>query len=82
MNPMDRLDPELVEPLAGLMEATGGFSLRDIPATRAMVDAMLEGVIAEAPPTPGIEIEDRMIAGPEQGIEVPVRNYRPEGASD
>ena len=42
MDPMDRLDPELIEPLKGLMEATGGgFDLSDIPATRAMVKDML-----------------------------------------
>jgi acetyl esterase/lipase len=81
-NPMDRLDPELVEPLQGLLEATGGgFDLNDIPATRAMTSAMLEGVNAEAPPTPGIEIEDLRVPSYESGVKVPVRIYRPAAAS-
>lgn len=79
---MQRLDPELVAPLRGLMEATGGgFSLKDIPATRAMVNGMLAGVVAEAPPTPGIVIENRSVASHEAGVEVPVRIYRPERAA-
>jgi len=81
MDPYDRLDPELVAPLKGLMEATGGgFDLSDIPATRAMVTGMLAGVIAEAPPTPGVEIADRLAPSHEPGVEVPVRIYRPRDA--
>jgi acetyl esterase/lipase len=79
---MKRLDPELVAPLKGLMEATGGgFDLSDIPATRAMVDAMLEAVNAEAPAIHGVAVEDRRVASHEAGVEVPVRIYRPDGAS-
>jgi acetyl esterase/lipase len=82
MNPMDRLDPELVEPLQGLMEATGGgFDLHDIPNTRAMVSGMLEAVNAGAPPTPGIEIEDLAVPSHEAGVKVPVRIYRPAAAA-
>ena len=56
MDPFDRLDPELIEPLRALMEATGGgFDLSDIPGTRAMVGGMLAAVNAEAPPVPGVE---------------------------
>lgn len=78
---MDRLDPELIEPLTGLMEATGGgFDLTDIPATRAAVDAMLGEVNAGAPPTPGITISDRQAPSNEAGVEVPIRVYRPESA--
>jgi len=81
MDPFDRLDPELVAPLRGLMEATGGgFDLSDIPATRAMTSAMLAGVIAEAPATPGVSIEDRLAPSLESGVEIPVRCYRPESA--
>jgi acetyl esterase/lipase len=79
MDPMDRLDPELVEPLQGLLEATGGgFNLRNIGETRAMVEGMLEGVNAQAPPTPGITIEDLELPG--DGTSVPVRLYRPQQA--
>ena len=79
---MERLDPELVAPLNGLMEATGGgFDLSDIPATRAIVDAMLEAVNAEAPAIPGVGVEDRTVPSHEAGVEVPVRIYRPDGES-
>lgn len=81
MDPMDRLDPELVEPLVGLMEATGGFDLSDIPATRAMSEGMLAAVNAEAPPTPGILIEDQTVPSHEAGIDVGIRIYKPEAAS-
>lgn len=80
VNPMDRLDPELVGPLEGIMEATGGgFDLTDIPGTRAMVDGMLSGVNAEAPPLPGVDIEDCLAPSHEASVEVPVRIYRPSG---
>lgn len=78
---MDRLDPELIEPLKGLMEATGGFDLSDIQATRAMVDGMVGAINAEAPPTPGIEIKNRVVPSHEGGVEVPIRIYRPANAS-
>ena len=77
MDPMDRLDPELIEPLKGLMETLGGgFDLSDIPATRALVAGMSEAVNAEAPPTPGIDSEDLLVPSHEPGIEVRVRVYR------
>jgi len=79
---MDRLDPELVEPLEGLMQATGGgFDLGDLEATRAMVAGMIAGVIAEAPPTAGIAIEDLPVPSHERGVAVPVRLYRPAAAA-
>jgi acetyl esterase/lipase len=81
MDPMNRLDPELVEPLKGLLAATGGgFSLRDIGATRAMLDGMLEDVNAGAAPTRGITIEDLDIPGAGDNPEVAVRLYRPANA--
>jgi acetyl esterase/lipase len=81
VNQMKRLDPELVEPLETLMEATGGgFDLGDIPATRAMVDAMVTGLNTETPPIPGVEDADLMAAGDAPDNEVPVRVYRPADA--
>jgi acetyl esterase/lipase len=78
---MDRLDPELVAPLAGFMEAMGGdFDLSDLPTFRAGLAGMLAGVNAEAPPTPGIVIEDSSAPSHETGVEVPIRMYRPERA--
>lgn len=78
VNPIKRLDPELVEPIQNLMAATGGgFDLSDIPATRAMVDGMIAAVNAETPPIPGVETADLMAAGEDPDSEVPVRVYRP-----
>lgn len=74
-----QLDPELVEPLANIEAATGGgFSLRDIAATRAMVAEMITAIKAEAPPIEGVTSEDTTI--PSEDGNVPVRLYRPTGA--
>lgn len=82
MDPMTRLDPELVAPLTGFLEAIGGgFDLSDIPATRAMVDGMLDAVIAEVPATPGVEIDDLVVASHEDEVAVRVRRYRPADAA-
>lgn len=71
-----QLDPELAEPLANIEAATGGgFNLRDIPATRAMVAAMVAAVKAEAPPIDGVTTEDAR--APRADGEVAVRIYRP-----
>ena len=82
MDMRERLDPELVTPLDDLMTATGGgFNLRDIPATRAMVDAMVANVNAELLPIKGVETEDRRVPGPERDTDVPIRIYRPTDAT-
>jgi len=82
IDPWDRLDPELIAPLRGLLEATGGgFNLRNLNETRAAVDGMLDDVNREAPATPGITIEDLRIPGATPGPEVPARLYRPADAS-
>ena len=78
MDMRERLDPELVGPLAGIMEATDGFSLRDIPATRAMLAGMLEAMAAEAPPFPGVHAEDRLLEF--EGQAAKVRIYEPDFA--
>lgn len=83
MDPFDRLDPELVEPLRNLMDATGGgFDLSDIPGTRAMVDGMLAAVNAEAPPIPGVAVADLTASNPEADADVAVRVYRPSDVDD
>ncbi len=42
-----RLDPELVEPLEGLLEATGGgLDFNDIPGTREMLDGLVAALAA------------------------------------
>lgn len=79
MDMRDRLDPELVAPLDGIMAATnGGFDLTDIPGTRAMLDGMLEAMAAEAPPFPGVDTED--LTAEHEGLAVAVRHYKPEAA--
>lgn len=82
MDPMRRLDPELVEPLTGLLEATGGgFDLRDIPATRELVAGLVAAVKAEAPPVTGVVSEDLTVPSAASGVDVPARIYRPDGAA-
>lgn len=77
---MDRLDPELVAPLKGFLEATGGgFDLSNLPAIRAGLNAMLADVVASAPQMPGISIEDSMLPSHADGVAVPARIYRPAG---
>jgi acetyl esterase/lipase len=75
------LDPELVEPLENVMAATGGgFNLRDIPGTRAMVAGMVEAIKAEVPPIEGVESVDAVASVDGSEADVPVRIYRPTGA--
>jgi len=81
MDPKQRLDPELVAPLEGVMTATGGgFNLHDLAATRAMVDAMVAGVKTQVPPIAGVEATDLEAPGPKGAPAVAVRLYRPAGA--
>lgn len=83
MNMKNRLDPELVPPLEGLLEATGGgFDFGDLAATRAMIDGMVAAIKGEAPAVNGVEIEDRKVPGPAGAPDVPVRVYRPAGRSE
>lgn len=77
MDMRQRLDPELVAPLDGIMAATGGgFDLKDIPGTRAMLAGMLEAMAAEAPPFPGVATQD--LTATADGTSVTVRVYAPE----
>lgn len=73
-----RLDPELVEPLKGMLEATGGpLDLSDIKATREMFDGLIAAMAAQAPVVEGVEIEDRTIPGLDGGPDVGIRVYYP-----
>lgn len=73
-----RLDPELVEPLKGLLEATGGgLDFNDIAATRTMLDSLIEAIAAEAPPIEGVTTDDRRIAVGGGAPDVAIRIYRP-----
>jgi acetyl esterase/lipase len=77
MDMRDRLDPELVAPLDGIMAATnGGFSLKNFHDTRAMVAGMLEAMAAEAPPFPGVDTQG--LNAEHDGVCIDVRLYKPE----
>jgi acetyl esterase/lipase len=83
MDPRQRLDPELVAPLEGVMSATGGgFNLHALSQTRAMVDAMVAGVKAQVPPIAGVAATDLAAPGPKGAPPVKVRLYRPADARD
>jgi acetyl esterase/lipase len=73
------LDPELVAPLEGFMQAIGGgFDLHHLAATREMMNGMIAGLNAAAPQAEGIEISDHRAAdAPGPGVDV--RVYRPPG---
>jgi len=78
MNLMDRLDPELVPALEQFMEVTGGgFDLNDIPAMRAMIDAMIASIKVDVPAIGGVETEDVSVPGPDGAPDVAIRIYRP-----
>jgi acetyl esterase/lipase len=80
---IDRVDPELIEPLEGFMAVFGGsLNLHDIPGVRATFTQMNEMVKPTLPEIPEVTSEDRMVPGPEGAPEVMVRIYRPVDASD
>jgi acetyl esterase/lipase len=83
MDPKQRLDPELVAPLEGVMSATGGgFNLHDLAGMRAMVDAMVAGVKTQAPTIAGVEAKDLEVPGPKGAPPVGLRLYRPKETRD
>lgn len=75
------IDPEVNEPLAGLLEVMpGGFNaVADIVARRETVTAMLAGI--EIPDNPNVVKEDRTIPGPDGQPDIRVRIYRPVKAT-
>jgi len=77
-----RLDPELVEPLAGFNELTGGgIDLHDVEGTRVMLASTFEAVSAELPPIEGVTSVDRVVPGPDGAPDVAVRVYEPTDRS-
>jgi acetyl esterase/lipase len=83
MDPKQRLDPELVAPLEGVMSATGGgFNLHDLGGMRAMIAAMIAGGKAQAPVIAGVEASDLKVPGPKGAPAVAVRLYRPAEVRD
>lgn len=77
----DRLDPELVAPLEGFMQAVGGgFDLDNLAATRTMMNAIIAGVNAQVPAPEEVDITNHRAPGPPNAPAVDVRLYRPRGA--
>jgi acetyl esterase/lipase len=78
-----RMDPELVEPLEGVLAAMGGgLNLSDLAGTRAMVSGMIAAIKAEAPKIEGVDVAERRVPGFKGDPEVTVRIYRPTGRSE
>lgn len=81
MSNHDRIDPESLVPLQGLLAAMpGGFNaIPDIVTRRATLDGMLAMMTADLPPNPNVVLEDRTIPGP--GGDLPIRIYTPAQGS-
>lgn len=80
---LERIDPECRPALEALRASAGdGLSGDTLAERRAVVSAM-EAQLAAATPTPtDVKIEDRTIPGPDGAPEIPIRIYRPAGATD
>lgn len=81
MSQHDRIDPESLIPLTGLLEVLpGGFNaIPDIEARRATLYGMLEAMSKDVPPNENVAKEDRVITGP--GGDLAIRIYRPVNAT-
>lgn len=81
MSSHDRIDPESLVPLTGLLEALpGGFNaIPDLETRRATLYAMFEEMAKGVPPNLNVTKEDRTIPGP--GGDLSVRIYRPVNAT-
>jgi acetyl esterase/lipase len=79
----DRIDPESLIPLRGLLEVfPGGFNgIADLGARREAVSGLLAALSAGVPPNPNVVVEDRAVPGPQDAPDVAVRIYRPANAS-
>ena len=83
MKMTSRLDPELVAPLEGYLNLTGGgLDLHDIPAVRVMMDQMFAAMMAQTSAIEGVTTEDRQVPGPEDAADVAVRIYQPTDRPD
>jgi acetyl esterase/lipase len=77
-NMMDRIDPELSEPLKKFLASERGrLDFHDIVARRALQAKMLIDMKEQMPVVPGITCEDRLLPSTNNDREVVVRVYRP-----
>lgn len=75
---MDRIDPELSEPLKKFLNSGGGRSdLHNISSTRARQAEMLVVMKAQMPAIRDVECEDQLLPGTPNIPDVAVRIYRP-----
>lgn len=81
MSNHDRIDPESLVPLKGLLDfLPGGFNaIPDIETRRATLYGMLEAMTKDLPPNENVTKEDRTIPGP--GGDLGIRIYRPVNAT-
>ncbi len=78
---LERLDPELKEPIMMLMSQPQLMSFDDLPAARAASVQMIAAMKAQMPDIPAVITEDRTIPGPKGAPDLTVRIYRPERLS-
>ncbi len=81
MSNHDRIDPESLVPLKGLLDfLPGGFNaIPDIETRRATLYGMLEAMTKDLPPNENVTKEDRTLPGP--GGDLGIRIYRPVNAT-
>lgn len=81
MSNHDRIDPESLVPLKGLLDfLPGGFNaIPDIETRRATLYGMLEAMTKDLPPNENVTKEDRTIPGP--AGDLGIRIYRPVNAT-
>ena len=72
------LDDEIRGPIKAMLEQMPPTNFDDLPAARAASRRMMEEMSALMPEIPGVVTEDRLVPGPEDSPDVPVRIYRPE----
>lgn len=75
------LDAELREPIRTMLRQMPPTNFNDLPAARANSRKQTEEMKKLLPEIPGIVTEDRVIPGPADAPDVPVRIYRPENQS-
>jgi acetyl esterase/lipase len=81
LNLIDRLDPELVEPVKMMLSQPMGINLENLPAIRASSQKMQALLKSQMPEIKGVLTEDRKIPGDRVKREVSVRIYTPEKKS-
>jgi acetyl esterase/lipase len=78
----ERIDPELLASLEGLMALTGGpLDLRDIPAARVRLKEAFASLDGSAPVIDGVSSQDQFAPSPASGPDVAIRIFQPTARS-